>query len=242
MSMSATSTASSTRPSRPDELVPGSELPPINSMPDYNATSVATFDKHAARYADKYFALHDYDAYYALITAELQGRPARFLDLACGPGNVAAFVHAHCPEAQILCVDRSPQMLEQARQRVAALELLEADCRDLSAVPGRFDAAAFCFGLSYFDDADAALVLAELQRLLLPGAPLLLATVAGDPALSGEQQSSTGDKVYSFYREQDQIVALMVAAGFEPNQASRIASPASASVASTDVVVLARRR
>lgn len=242
MSRSATSTASSTRPSCPDEPVPRSEPPPLNSMPDYNATSVATFDKNAARYADKYFALRDYDACYALITAELQGRPARFLDLACGPGNVAAYVRAQCPAAQILCVDRSAQMLEQARQRVPEVELLQADCRDLSAVPGRFDAAAFCFGLSYFDDADAAGVLAELHRLLLPGAPLLLATVAGDSALSGAQQTAAGDKVYSFYREQDQIVALMAAAGFELMQASRIASPANASVASTDVVVLARRR
>lgn len=211
-------------------------------MQDYNAESVATFDKNAARYAEKYFALRDYDACYALITAELQGRSARFLDLACGPGNVAAYVRAQCPAAQILCVDRSAQMLEQTRQRVAAVELLQADCRDLSAVPERFDAAAFCFGLSYFDDADAARVLAELHRLLLPGAPLLLATVAGDAALTGVQQTAAGDKVHSFYREQDKIVALMAVAGFELIQASRIASPANASVASMDVVVLARRR
>lgn len=211
-------------------------------MKDYNAESVAAFDRNAARYADKYFALRDYDTYYALLTAELQGRPVRFLDLACGPGNVAAYVRAHCPEAQILCVDRSPQMLAQVRQRVPEAEVLAADCRDLSAVPGRFDAAAFFFGLSYFDDADAARVLAQLHGLLEPGAPLLLATVAGDPVLSGEQGTASGDKVHSFYREQAQIEALMLDAGFQLLQSAQVASPANASIASMDVVLLARRQ
>lgn len=210
-------------------------------MKDYNAVSVATFDKSASRYAEKYFGLRDYDAYYEQIAVDLRHGPARFLDLACGPGNVSAYVRARCPQAEILCVDKSTTMLGQVMQRVANVEVLAADCRDLSAINGGFDAAAFFFGLSYFDDIDAPRVLAQLQRVLLPGAPLLLATVAGDPSLSGFQVNAEGDGVFSFYREQPHVQDLIREAGFALVLSARIPSPANASFQSSDLVLIGRR-
>lgn len=211
-------------------------------MQDYNAESVATFDRNAKKYAEKYFTLRDYDAYYELITAAIPAGPARFLDLACGPGNVAAFIRERRPQAEILCVDSSLRMLAEAQRRVANVALLAADCRDLSAIQVRFDAAAFAFGLSYFDDADAAKVLAELHGVLRPGASILLATVAGDPALTGPQVNAAGDRVFSFYRKQADIERLILDVGFEVVHSATIPSPANASVQSNDVVVLGTRK
>jgi len=54
-------------------------------MPDYKDESVATFDKNAARYAERFFALPDYEGFYAWLVAATPQGPARFLDLACGP-------------------------------------------------------------------------------------------------------------------------------------------------------------
>lgn len=210
-------------------------------MPDYNAESVATFDKNAARYAERFFALTDYDRFYAWLVAATPQGPARFLDLACGPGNVAAFVRRQRPQADICCVDRSPLMLVQAARLVPGVQIQAADCRDLSALTGLFDSAAFCFGLSYFDDADARQVLAELHRLLRPGAALLLATVAGDPALTGAQSNAAGERVFSFYRRSAEIEALMRSAGFLIEQTQLIPSPANASLQTEDVLVQARR-
>ena len=59
---------------------------------DYNAESVACFDKLAQRYAENYFDLRDYDRFYQGLIERLPNGPVRLLDLACGPGNVAAFV------------------------------------------------------------------------------------------------------------------------------------------------------
>lgn len=210
-------------------------------MNDYNAESVASFDRNAAKYADKYFALRDYDRYYQLLVEQLPTGPSAFLDLACGPGNVAAYVRQHRPEASILCIDRSLQMLAEVERRIAGVEVLAADCRELGALTQRFDAAAFFFGLSYFDDGDAARVLAQLHGLLLHGAPLLLATVAGEPERSGVQTNAAGDRVFSFYRRQADIEHLMRQAGFELIHASVIPSPANATVQSSDVVLLARK-
>jgi ubiquinone/menaquinone biosynthesis C-methylase UbiE len=211
-------------------------------MQDYNSESVATFDKNAARYADKYFSLRDYDQYYKLITAEIPEGPSKFLDLACGPGNVSAYVRSQRPEADILCVDLAPQMLEEASRRVPGVNVLVADCRNLSGIADRFEAAAFFFGLSYFNDSDARTVLSELHRLMLPGSALLVASVAGDPKLTGIQSNASGDRVFSFYRWQADIELLLRYAGFETAHSAVIPSPTNASVQSNDVVVLAMRK
>ncbi|MBB4842009.1 ubiquinone/menaquinone biosynthesis C-methylase UbiE [Paucibacter oligotrophus] len=209
-------------------------------MQDYNAESVATFDKNAARYAERYFALSDYDHFFAWIAEATPLGSVRFLDLACGPGTVSAFIRRKRPEAEVWCVDRSPQMLAEATRLVASVQVQQADCRDLSTVPGLFDAAAFFFGLSYFDDTDARLVLSELHRLLRPGAALLLATVAGEPALTGAQCNAAGDRVFSFYRRSQEIEQMMQHAGFVIEQTHQIPSPANASVKTEDVLVRAR--
>jgi len=150
-------------------------------QPDYNAESVATFDRHAAAYAAKYFDQPQYEPHYERLAAALPVGGGRFLDLACGPGNVAAHVRRRHPQAEIWGVDGAPNMLAQARERVPGLHALCADCRDLSELAAPFDGAAFFFGLSYFDDADARRVLAALHGLLRPQAPLLLATLTGGP-------------------------------------------------------------
>lgn len=208
---------------------------------DYNAESVACFDKHAQRYAEKYFELRDYDRHYQALVDRMPAGAPRLLDLACGPGNVAAFVR-HCrPDADILCVDQSAAMLATARERLPGIRTHQADCRDLSALTPGFDALAFCFGLSYFSDDDARQVLAELARLLRAGGHLLLSTITGDPANSGVQLSSSGDRVHMFYRPPETIARWLEAAGFGHLLLERLPSPANASQATVDVVILARR-
>ena len=210
-------------------------------MQDYNAESVATFDKNAAHYAERYFALPDYERFYEWLVGATPLGSARFLDLACGPGNVAAFVRRRRPQADICCVDRAPLMLVETARRVPGVRIQQADCRDLSALTGSFDSAAFCFGLSYFDDADARRVLSELHRLLRPGAALLLATVAGDPTLTGAQINAKGQRVFSFYRRSTAVEALMRGAGFLIEKTHLLTSPANASLRTEDVLVQAKR-
>jgi len=208
---------------------------------DYNAESVACFDKLAQRYAENYFDLRDYDRFYQGLIELLPNGPVRLLDLACGPGNVAAFVRRARADAQILCVDQSAAMLAAAQQRLPGIATQQADCRNLSSLPPRFDAAAFCFGLSYFNDEDARQVLAELARLLCAGGSLLLSTISGDPADSGVKLSSSGDRVHMFYRQPETISSFVNEAGFAVLRLDRVASPANASQETVDVVILARR-
>ncbi|MBH9577075.1 class I SAM-dependent methyltransferase [Inhella proteolytica] len=208
---------------------------------DYNAESVATFNRHAARYAEKYFDLPQYLPHYERLADALPPGGGRCLDLACGPGNVAAHLRQRHPQAEIWGVDGAPNMLAQAQARVPGLHTLRADCRDLSALAPPFDGAAFFFGLSYFDDADAQRVLAGLHRLLRPQAPLLLATLTGDPAASGFTNTSSGDRVCTIYRRPADVSARLAEAGFAVEELSEMPSPPNASVETLDIVLFARR-
>lgn len=211
-----------------------------DSQVDYNAVSVACFDKHASNYADKYFDLRDYHSYYDMLLQHLPATACRVLDLACGPGNVTAYLSQQRPALSFDCVDRSAAMLAHVQRRLPYAKPILADCRDLSQLSPGYDAAAFCFGLSYFDDADASLVLQQLCAVLKPGAILLLSTVAGDAANNGVQTNAAGDSVISFFRSQAEINHLLASAGFDLLLSETVASPANASQISQDLVLLAR--
>jgi len=54
-------------------------------------------------------------------------RAARVVDMGCGPGNSTELLVAHFPEAEVIGLDSSPTMLEQARERLPKCKFVEAD-------------------------------------------------------------------------------------------------------------------
>ncbi len=54
-------------------------------------------------------------------------RPRRVVDLGCGPGNSTALLLARFPQAELIGLDSSPDMLRQARARLPACTFVEAD-------------------------------------------------------------------------------------------------------------------
>lgn len=54
-------------------------------------------------------------------------RPRRVIDLGCGPGNSTELLAQRWPDAEVIGVDNSPAMLEQARARLPGLRFELAD-------------------------------------------------------------------------------------------------------------------
>jgi trans-aconitate methyltransferase len=52
------------------------------------------------------------------VVEQVAGTPARFVDLACGPGSIAHRALVRFPAAEIVGVDLDPFLLEIARQTV----------------------------------------------------------------------------------------------------------------------------
>ncbi|MER5493506.1 class I SAM-dependent methyltransferase [Streptomyces sp. NPDC002490] len=102
---------------------------------------------------------------------------SRVLDLCCGPGvfTVPLARRGH----QVTGVDRSPALLERARERSAgegvAARYVRSDVLEYSA-PGEFDVVLNLFtSFGYFEDPeDNARVLRTMHASLTPGGTLLL--------------------------------------------------------------------
>jgi ubiquinone/menaquinone biosynthesis C-methylase UbiE len=120
----------------------------------------------------------------ALAAARLAGVSdgAELLDVPCGFGRhsipLAAAGH------RVTGVDRSGALLDEARRRAGnarRLKLVRADYRDLPFADASFDAAINLFSsLGYLGDEEDTKALAEIGRVLRPGARLVIETMHRD--------------------------------------------------------------
>ncbi len=101
----------------------------------------------------------------ALLDAVHVGHGTRLLDVATGPGYVAA--RAAVRGARATGVDRSPQMLAIARARHPELTFVEGDAEALGLPDASFDAAVASFCLLHLARPERCV--AELARVTVPG-------------------------------------------------------------------------
>ena len=92
----------------------------------------------------------------------------RVLDVACGPGDVAAAASAR--GARVSAVDLSPEMVALARRSHPTLDVREGDVEALPFGDGAFDAVVCNFGLGHFPRPEVAA--GQLVRVLAPGGRL----------------------------------------------------------------------
>jgi ubiquinone/menaquinone biosynthesis C-methylase UbiE len=106
----------------------------------------------------------------------LPGRGAglRLLDVGCGTGLSTAALLETYPEAEIVAVDASAEMLAQARAKAwpTTVRFVHSRAEELAAhgVAGPFDGILAAYLLRNLPDVGAGV--ADLRELLAPGAPL----------------------------------------------------------------------
>ena len=111
----------------------------------------------------------DHNAYYhRLLLRRIPPRPARVLDVGCGTGVFAAKVAAGAKQLDAL--DRSPQMIEAARESSPAnVHCVLADVMTHPLVPGAYDAIV---SISALHHLPLQLALPRLAGALRPGGVL----------------------------------------------------------------------
>ncbi|ABI38845.1 hypothetical protein Shewmr4_1771 [Shewanella sp. MR-4] len=84
---------------------------------DHNQVTVATFDKYAKQYQDKYLEFAPYTQTYESLLGYLTEH-SRLLDISCGPGNISRYLVAKEPRLTVFGIDLAPQMIALAKQNI----------------------------------------------------------------------------------------------------------------------------
>lgn len=98
--------------------------------------------------------------------------PARVLDLGTGTGVVARLATERWPQAEVVGVDLSPRMIDEAR-RLATSDRQRYEVADSTALPfpdGHFDAVVMNNMIPFFD---------EIARVAAPGGHVVVAYALG---------------------------------------------------------------
>lgn len=208
---------------------------------DLNLVSVAAFNRLADLYVEKYFHLDIYDRYLERFVKRIESQDVSVLDVACGPGNVSAYLARVRPDLKLVGIDLAEGMIKHARLRVPTAEFLLKDCRYIGELDHIFDAATFAFGLSYLTDDDANQFFDSLNAALADSAMLYLSTITGESSWSGIETSSSGDRIYMKYRSVSDVVSMVEEAGYRVDFAEVVASPANASKSTQDLILISQR-
>ena len=123
----------------------------------------ATHDRLAESYHDAFSTVTD-RAIEPLLTAAHVGDGTRLLDVATGPGTLAA--KAADRGGRVIGIDIAPAMIALARTLHPHLDFREGSAEDLPFAPSSFDSVVSGFGVGHFSKPER--VLAEFARVLIP--------------------------------------------------------------------------
>jgi len=145
------------------------------AMPDFDAEAFRRFEREAhGRKAVSYherFAAVTQRAIAPLLDAARVGAGTRLLDVAAGPGHLAAAAARR--GARVTGVDLAPEMVAIACRLYPTVTFQEAQAEQLPFPDGSFDAVTCAFGVGHFPEPEC--VLAEFSRVLAPGGVAALA-------------------------------------------------------------------
>jgi ubiquinone/menaquinone biosynthesis C-methylase UbiE len=149
------------------------------------------------------------------IEAVLPAANDTVLDLGCGSGQAVQTLATLCPAAQILGIDHSAVMIDQAARRNrrairdGRVHLL---CGDFAALPYRDDSIDKILAVHIIYFADVR-VIREARRVLRPGGRMVL--VASEKAVM-EQWAFVSEATHRLF-DQQALVAFLCNAGFHEN-------------------------
>lgn len=123
------------------------------------------------------------------LLGRVRSDPGRIVDLGSGTGDLTASLAARWPEASVVGIDNSPEMLEHARSAHPRIEFIDADIRTVSWEGSRRPDLVF---------SNAALQWLDEHEVLFPR---LFDALAADGVLAVQMPNNHDEPAYGLARE-----------------------------------------
>lgn len=173
---------------------------------DQSKLAVAVFDKRADEYEQKFMDVSHYSESLDLFCDYLPGNRTDILEVACGPGNITAYLLNKRKDLKILGLDLAPNMIMLAQKNNPEASFLLMDCRDIKQLHKKYDGIVCGFCLPYLNKEEAIQLIENASSLLKRDGLFYLSTMEDDYEKSGMQTNSAGDKLWMHYHQADYLL------------------------------------
>ncbi|MES2478715.1 MAG: class I SAM-dependent methyltransferase [Bacteroidota bacterium] len=206
---------------------------------DKSQIAAAVFDKRAADYQQKFMDVSHYGRSLDLFCDSIRIENAEILEIACGPGNITAYLLNRRKDFNILGIDLAPNMISLAQKNNPCALFRLMDCRDIVQLNKKYDGIMCGFCLPYLSKDEAVQLIADTSAILNPGGILYLSTMEANYQQSGWQTNSLGDAIYMHYHQADYLCTSLEEHQFGIISMERKQLPVADKANSVDLMIIA---
>jgi ubiquinone/menaquinone biosynthesis C-methylase UbiE len=172
----------------------------------------ATVAKAYADHLDGELAAKPFDRAFLDAFAESTGGSGRVVDVGCGPGQVAAYLHQR--GIAVEGMDLSPEMIEQATARHPQISFRVGDMFALPYADAALAGVAAFYAIVHMPTAELTLPFRELHRVVAPGGVVALAFHVGTDQVHVDDLFGCSTSLDFWFHPPDVVSAMLVEAGF----------------------------
>ena len=174
---------------------------------------IRLYSEHSSQFDEKIGSLKNYDESYTYFLRNAK-RNGNLLDLACGPGNVSAFIRKLKPEIEITCVDLSDNMLEIAKKKLVKGSFYKSDILDIAVPEKKYDLITCAFGIPYIESSEVGKFVDEVTRFAKKDTAVYISCMAGDEIAEDMMSFAENKKLAVQRHKKEDIIEEFINAGF----------------------------
>ncbi|WP_396188044.1 class I SAM-dependent methyltransferase [Flavobacterium sp.] len=200
-----------------------------------------TWNKVASLYQDKFMDLDLYNETYDFVCNSIEKKNAKLLEIGCGPGNITKYLLSARPDFDILGIDIAPKMIELAKRNNPTANFAILDSRKIDEIKIKYDGIICGFCLPYLSQTDSQKLISDSYKLLNENGLLYLSFVEGESNKSEFQVGSSGDRVYFYYHNLNDLKTQLIESKFDELQTFKIEYKKSETEIDTHTILIAKK-
>jgi len=200
-----------------------------------------SWNKVANLYEEHFMDLDLYNDTYDAFCEAIEKNNPKILEIGCGPGNITKYMLSKRPDFDLEGIDIAPNMVELAKKNNPNATFRVMDSRNIDELKTKYEGIICGFCIPYLSKSDCSKLISDAKNLLSEKGILYLSFIEGDYEKSGYQSGSSGDQVYFYYHDLENIQTELSGNGFEITTISHKDYTRKDGTSETHTILIARK-